>query len=288
MYISFKFEKDVGKIVVPITGKRYSDTGMMWRQLSNITRIDIDTLSMYDNWYILDDGFYYYKDNYIFEELFMSELACECGVRCVEYKLANDCNILNGEKLGIISKLYRYKDKEYYYYSDFCKKYFNDYINNLNKLKQSLEILFGIDKTNILMNDIFSLICFDMFTGQYDRGEHNFMFEYDEENIKLAPLCDNGLVFNYGFNYQSPFGNFCLLEGDMYSSFKYNLLNLIRSEKILYDRFESILDINIKEVLKRTLDKYMIVMNVGNRNKILSYLDYKKRVIDGTLKLSRR
>ena len=288
MNFNYKFKKDVDDIIIPITGKRYSDTGMMWQQLSNIIKIDMDTLSMYDDWYILDDGFYYYKSNFIFEELFMSELAKVCGVRCVDFKLAIDHNTYKSSKMGVISKLYREDNKEYYYYSEFCKKFLGGYFNDFNKFNESISMLFDDYKTSMLMSDIFGIICFDMFTGQYDRGEHNFMFEYDYDNIRIAPLCDNGLSFHYGFNYESPFGRFCLLEGDMYCSFKYNLLNLIRNNNDLYDRFEYILNVDINEVLKRTLDKYKIIMSFGNRNKLLSYFDFKKRVIDGTLRLSKK
>lgn len=288
MYIKYEFKDDVKNDIILLDGKRYSDTGMMWRQLSDITGIDMDTLSMYDDWYILDDGFYYFKSNYIFEELFMSELAHECGVKCVEFKLAENSTSFKYPVIGVISKLYRNKDREYYYYSDFCKKYFDDYIYGLDKLKYLCSLKFGEDKTNKLMNDMYGMISFDMFTGQYDRGQHNFLFEYDDNGISLAPLCDNGLVFNYGFNYEAPFGNFCLLEGDLYSSFKQDLIGFIRNEKILYERFECLLGIDVKSVLERTIDKYMIVIGVSDRNKILRYMDCRKRAIDCTLYLSKR
>ena len=158
----------------------------------------------------------------------------------------------------------------------------------MDKFKVISEGVFGNDKTNILMNDIYGMISFDMFTGQSDRGEHNFMFECDSDSVRLAPLCDNELVFKDGFNYDSPFGNYCLFETDMYTTYRRDLLEILRNERMLYDRFEHILDVDVKEVLKRTLDKYKIVMNFSNRRRVLEYLDCKKRAIDGTLRLSRR
>lgn len=288
MYFNYNFRYDVLRNVKFIDGKRYSDTGMMWEELSNITGIDIDTLSMYDDWYILDDGFYYFKSDYVFEELFMSELAKECNVGCVKYGLAVKDVLCIEPIIGIISKLYRTKDNKYFYYSDFCNNYFGGYVKGIDNFRLSSLMFFGDNVTNNLMNDIYGLISFDMFTGQYDRGEHNFMFECDNDSIGIAPLCDNGLVFADGFNYDSPFGNYCLFGTDMYTTNRKDLLETLRSERMLYDRFEHILDIDVKEVLMRTLDKYMIVMNFCNRTKVLRYLDLKKRAIDGTLKLSRR
>ena len=288
MYFDYKFSDEALKKLILLDGKHYSDTGMMWGELSNITGIDMNTLSMYDNWYILDDGLYYFKSCFIFEELFMSELARECNVKCVSFSLAGDNVSYNRSLLGVMSKLYRYKDKKYFYYSDFCNRYFDGYVQYLDKFKLASEDVFGNDKTNILIDDIYGLISFDMFTGQRDRGEHNFLFECDNDSIRLAPLCDNGLVFGNGFNYVSPFGNYCLFETDMYTTYRRDLLDILRNEKMLYDRFEHILDINVMEILKRTLDKYMIVMNFGNRMRVLRYLDCKKRAIDGTLRLSRR
>ena len=102
------FKNDAYDIAIDINNKRYSDGGMMWAELSKMTGIDVSMLMAYDDWYILDDEFYYFKYMYKIEELFMSELAHECKVRCVEFLLALDSNTL-----GIISKLYREKDKKY-------------------------------------------------------------------------------------------------------------------------------------------------------------------------------
>lgn len=288
MYFDYKFKDEVLMNRVLLDGKHYSNTGMMWSGLSNITGIDIDTLSMYDDWYILDDGLYYFKFNLIFEELFMSELARECNVRCVSFSLAEDNVLYNRPYFGVISKLYRDKDKNYFYYHDFCNSYFDGCVQYLDNFRVASESVFGNDKTEMLMDDIYGLISFDMFTGQTDRGEHNFMFECDNDSIRLAPLCDNGLVFGNGFKYNCPFGNYCLFETDMYTTNRKDLLDILRNERILYERFERILDVNVEDVLRRTLDEYKIVMKFGSRSSILRYLDCKKRAIDGTLRLSRR
>ena len=288
MVINYSFKDDVHKDIILLDGKRYSDTGMMWKDLSNITGIDMDTLSMYDDWYILDGGYYYFKSNFVFEELFMSELAKECNVKCVSFSLAKNTVSYKYPTIGVISKLYRDKEKEYFYYSDFCKKYFGEYICDFDKFIAMSMNIFDDDKINELMNDIYGMIAFDTFTGQRDRGEHNFMFECNNDELRLAPLCDNGWVFNYGHYYDCPFGNYCLFETDMYTTYRKSLIDFLKREKILYEKFQYLLDIDVNEVFRRTLDKYMIVMDIGSRRKILKYMDSKKKAIDASLKYSRR
>ena len=125
-------------------------------------------------------------------------------------------------------------------------------------------------------------------TGQRDRGAHNFLFECNSDGVLLAPLCDNGWVFSYEYNYDSPFGNYCLFETDMFTTNRKSMIDILKSEKTLYERFGNLLDVDVKEVLKRTLDKYMIVLDIGSRGRILRYMDNKKKAIDATLKLSRK
>lgn len=288
MRINYDFKDDVVKDIVLLDGKHYSDTGMMWGELSSITGIDIDTLSMYCDWYILDDGFYYFKTCCIFEELFMSELAIECNVKCVSFELAKNTVSYRYPTIGVMSKLYRVKEKEYYFYRDFCFKYFDEYINDFDKFRSMSLNVFGESKYNKLIDDIYGMMAFDMFTGQRDRGAHNFLFECNSDGVALAPLCDNGWVFSYEYNYDSPFGNYCLLETDMFTTNRKSMIDILKSEKMLYERFGNLLDVDVKEVLKRTLDKYMIVLDIGSRGRILRYMDNKKKAIDTTLKLSRK
>lgn len=288
MLINYSFKDDFHKNIVLLDGKRYSDIGMMWEELSNMTGIDMNTLSMYDDWYILDGGYYYFKSCFVFEELFMSELAKECNVKCVDFNLAKNTVSYKYPTIGVISKLYRTKEKEYYYYTEFCKEYFGGYVFSFEKFIEMSINIFGENKTNGLFDDIYGMMAFDLFAGQSDRGEHNFMFECNTDSIRLAPLCDNGWVFNYGYDYVCPFGNYCLFGTDMFTTYRKSLIEVLKYEKMLYERFDRLLEIDVKEVLKRTIDKYMIVMDIGSRRRILRYMDDKKKAIDVTLKYSRR
>lgn len=290
MCVSFKFKDSIKDNLVNISGKRFSDYGMMWGRLSEITRIDLEILQRYDDWYILDDGFYYFKCHSIFEELFMSELSHECNVRCVEFKIAEN-NLMNEypfKALGIMSKLYRNRDNNYYEYSDFCKKYFNHIPNNLMVFKLASSIAFGEDKSQKLMEDIYNLITFDIFSGQWDREEHNFFFECSDNGVRIAPLCDNGMIFDKKLTYHSPFGDFSLSDINNNESFRKNLLFLIDNERMFCEKFAYLLDIDINEVLKRTIDKYRIIMNIDEQRKILDYFDDRKSAVEYTLKLSKK
>lgn len=275
------FREDAYKIAIDITGRKYSDYGMMWNELSKNTGISRSILERYDDWYILDDGFYYFKDRCKIEELFMSELANECNVRCVNFLLA-----LNDNNLGIISKLYREKDKRYYMYSDFCKKNFNYESTSLGMFKLATSIAFDNDKMKILMNDIFNLICFDIFCGQWDREEYNFFFECDKDNnIRIAPLCDNGIAFQNCYIYSSPFGEFNLYEDEIS---KGNLPFILSNDKDFYNKLALLLNIDLIEVFNRTCEKYKINIDEEDKIKLLNYFDDRKKMIDNTLKLVKR
>ena len=280
MFKLSEFNKKAYDIAIDISNKRYSDTGIMWEQLSKITGIEIGTLMAYDDWYILKDGFYYFKYIYTIEELFISEIAHECKVRCVEFLLA-----LDDDNLGIISKLYREKDKSYYMYDEFCDKYIDCYPENLNTLKLSLTAGFGEDKTRRLMDDIFDIISLDIFCGQCDRADYNFFFECDRNNnVRIAPLCDNGFAFDYSFIYESPFGKLNLNESYILDG---NLPFILMNERNFYNKLVMYLDINVSSVLDRTCEKYKIDLNELDKSRLLSYFDYRKRAIEHTLKLSR-
>ena len=44
---------------------------------SSLLNINLDILNNYSSWFLLEDGFYFYKSEYILRELFMSEFIKE-------------------------------------------------------------------------------------------------------------------------------------------------------------------------------------------------------------------
>ena len=104
------------------------------------------------------------------------------------------------------------------------------------------------EKTQKLMKDIFDLISFDLFCGQWDREEYNFFFECDNDNnVRIAPLCDNGIAFQNCFVYASPFGEFSLEEDTIYRG---NLPFILSIEKDFYNKLATLLDIDINDILE--------------------------------------
>ena len=56
MFKHSDFRDDVYKDAIDITGKKYSDYGMMWNELSKNTGISKSILERYDDWYIYFSG----------------------------------------------------------------------------------------------------------------------------------------------------------------------------------------------------------------------------------------
>lgn len=268
-----------GKLV-DIDDKRYSDYDISKDELSLLIGMDEDIIDRYDNWYLLDDGYYYFKYSYVFEELFMSEMASLMGVNCVSWVLA-----IRGMTKGIISKLYRKNDKNYYMYSDFCKRYFNQDICNLNDLYDMLLIRFDFENVCRIMNDIYGMLVMDLFSGQTDRGEYNFFFECSDR-VRLAPLCDNGRCFGGNMMYRTPFGNYSLY-GSVSNSYN-DIYKLLNDNREFYSKLESVLDIDVNEVLKRTIDRNKIILNNEYKYFLLSYFDKKKIDVDRVLKYCKK
>lgn len=273
MYYNYKFCDNL----VNLNDKRYSDNGISKEELSKYTGIDNKIIDRYDNWFILDDGYYYFKHSFVFEELFMSELASVMGVKCVSWNGA-----VRGMTKGIISKLYRKNDKDYYMYNEFCMRYFNQFVSNLDDLFDMLLGKLSFNDLCKLMNDLYGMVVFDLFSGQTDRLEYNFFFECSNDSVNLAPLCDNGRCFGANMMYHTPFGNYSLY-GDVNN--KYNdIYKMLSENREFYMKLESVLDINIDEILRRTIEKYNLLINNNTRNYVMNYFNNKKVDVERVLK----
>ena len=122
-------------------------------------------------------------------------------------------------------------------------------------------------------------------SGQWDRQEYNFFFECDkEDNVRIAPLCDNGAVFQKSFFYLFPFGELSLDEDRIINE---NLPCILSCEKYFYKKLSTMLDIDIEDILNRTCNKYKLLINNEDKKKLLNYFDDRKNAIDKTLKLVR-
>lgn len=285
MFSNVALTKECKKSLIDLKGKRYDDlTDLSEYELSRYLKINSDLFKFYTNWYILDDGLYYFKSDFVFNEIFLSELASEFNVKCVKFLLATD-----GKHIGVLSKNFRKKTSSYLDYLEFSRNFFAHVPENLEAFKANTYTIFGEDVGKKLVDQIFSLVAFDFFSGQNDRTHINVAFETNSTDVvKLAPICDNGVAFNTG-NFDSYISCF----GDLYFPFdryidprQLELLKLVRNNVSFYNGLSKALDIDIQEILNRTLEKYKLRMSTHEKIKLNDYFGSKKDIIERTLKYS--
>ena len=140
------------------------------------------------------------------------------------------------------------------------------------------------------MEQIFSLIAFDFFSGQNDRTHINVTFEEKNGNVLLAPMCDNGVAFYMSdFNtYVSCFDNLYFPYDNIIDPPQLYLLKLIRENIVFYNKLSKALDIDIRELLDRTLEKYKIRMSTIDKIKVNDFFGTKCDVIERALTYSKK
>lgn len=285
MFSNISITKECKKSLIDLKGKRYDDvTDLSEEELARYLKIDSDLFKFYTNWYILDDGLYYFKSDFVFNEIFLSELAHEFNVKCVKFMLATD-----GHHIGVLSKNFRKKTSTYLDYLEFTRRYFAHIPEDLDTFKNQSYSVFGEEVGKRLTDQVFSLVAFDFFSGQNDRTHINVAFETNSSDVvRLAPLCDNGVSFSTSdFNsYISCFGNLYFPFDKYIDPRQLELLKLVRNNISFYNSLSKALDVDIQEVLNRTIEKYKFRMSTQEKIKINDYFGSKKDIIERTLKYS--
>ena len=285
MFNNVSITKDGKKDIIDISGKRFNQvTELSETDLARLLKINSELFQFYTNWYLLHGKLFYFKTDFIFNEIFLSELAQEFNVKCVQFMLAKD-----GKNVGIISGNFRKKTFNYYDYMEFCNLFFGEFPRDIESFKSHLYSKFDKETADKLMEQIFSLIAFDFFSGQNDRTHINVAFETNGSEVaKLAPLCDNGVSFSTSdFNsYISCFGNLYFPFDKYIDPRQLELLKLVRNNISFYNSLAKALDIDIQEILNRTIEKYKFKMSTQEKIKINDYFGAKKDVIERTLKYS--
>ena len=283
--VNVSLTRECKRTLVDLRGKHYSDlTDLTEDELARYLKINSDLFKFYTNWYILNDGLYYFKSDFVFNELFLSELASEFNVKCVKFMLATD-----GNHVGVLSKNFRKKASLYQDYLEFSKNFFAYVPENLESFKASSYSVFGSEIGKKLVDQVFALVAFDFFSGQNDRTHINVAFETNSTDIvKLAPICDNGVAFNTcDFDsYVSCFGNLYFPFDRYIDPRQLELLKLVRNNVSFYNSLAKAIDIDIQEILNRTLEKYKLRMSSFEKMKLNDYFGSKKDVIERTLSYS--
>ena len=285
MFSNISITRECRKNLINLKGRRYNEvTDLSEDELARYLKIDNDLFKFYTNWYVFDDGLYYFKSDFVFNEIFLSELAREFNVKCVKFMLATD-----GHHIGVLSKNFIKKTSTYLDYLECTRRYFAYIPEDLDTFKNQSYGVFGEDIGKRLTDQVFSLVAFDFFSGQNDRTHINVAFETNGSEVaKLAPLCDNGVSFSTSdFNsYISCFGNLYFPFDKYIDPRQLELLKLVRNNISFYNSLAKALDIDIQEILNRTIEKYKFKMSTQEKIKINDYFGAKKDVIERTLKYS--
>lgn len=276
------FSENVCGSVINLAGKKYSDLGMSREELSERIGIPKNIASTYDNWYILNGEFYYFKKRMIFTELLVTEIARKCGIRCVDFRLAINSN---GE-IGIISKLYRERGKEYYSYSEFCTRFFGEVKNDLSWFSLGMSVRFTEEQKNIFMDDIFGIIALGLFCGQWDNGlEGDNLFIENDPTMgpRIAPLCDTSGCFSLSYDYESPFGTFSLCSDDDVIDKRF--IFLLGNDDSLFNKIQLLINIDVERILMDIISRYGILIESDNKQKILDYFEQRRNIMNRALEL---
>ena len=283
MFSNSKVNENYKKTLVNISKYHYSCyNGMDAHVLSKELGLNPLYIYNYSSWYIINDKYYYYKKYNIINELFLSELAKEYNLKCVNYKL-----VINGNKTGIISESFRNKESKFYNYDDYFINKGIKVPRKIISLNKKIKALLNEKDYKEFINNIFKLTAFDIFSGQNDRSDGNLVIE-GNEFTKIAPIFDNEGAFFDKYEYYSCFDRLYLPEynsKELINQDNEYLFDLILNNKILYDYFIKSLDINIHDVLKRTIDKYNLYVPLKDKIELNNFFDNRKKRIENTLRL---
>ena len=179
MFSNISITRECRKNLINLKGRRYNEvTDLSEDELARYLKIDNDLFKFYTNWYVFDDGLYYFKSDFVFNEIFLSELAREFNVKCVKFMLATD-----GHHIGVLSKNFRKKTSTYLDYLEFTRRYFAYIPEDLDTFKNQSYGVFGEDIGKRLTDQVFSLVAFDFFSGQNDRTHINVAFETNGSEV---------------------------------------------------------------------------------------------------------
>ena len=224
-----------------------------------------------------------YFKNFNHAEFIGEELANIRNIRCTHYFIAGltrfkiNKTLKRGEidkynpTIGIGSYDFTEKDKKYKRIDDYPKKATTGFESMLRNAKTE-------ENKRQLCRDLLELIALDIYMGQVDRSEVNFMFEEDKEgNIRLAPLYD----FEYSLNKTL----LRMANSDIYSSDLYSFDTIddcrefIRKYPMFRDILASYLNVNLVDVISRSYSRRGLTMPSNRWNFYMDFEQERKKTI---------
>lgn len=268
--------------VMNIDGFHYYETpGFSMKKLCKMLSLDSSFLKTYNDWYVIDNELYFFKPYRKFTELFMQELIEEYDLRHVTYRLA-----YSDDTLGVISKNFKDPNNKYYDYDTYFIRNGIEVPRDIERLSSAFDKLLDKDNKKKIMEEFLKLTVFDWFSGQIDRGDTNLIIEKRDNGTFLAPIFDNGCSLEiYNTEYNSSFENLDFSPRYEYCKEEEYILYLLTKYKTLRDYLSKSLDIDIRKILRRTLEKYKLELSKEDQQKIIRFFDFKKDLI--TRKLNR-
>lgn len=250
--------------------------------LSKKINIEPSVLTVYSNWIIYKNEFYYFKYRYCFEELLMGEIFKKYGIRNVEHQI-----VKNNDVIGIMSKNYRKPENEYIRYDNFIQ---SDDLNlpiNLNILKDYLQNNLSLLDIEEFIKTATRIMAFDTLFGQIDRDYYNVYIEKEKEHYRIAPMFDNGLIYvetkPNDIYYHSCFQ-------DLHFNNKKideKTLKVLIENPLLFEEFNIAMCIDIEKIYKLLEEKHELEISQKIRGKYIDNYDKNRRIAEKTLKLVR-
>jgi len=272
--------------IIDITNKKYDNVvpGLDKFLLAYNVCSTVEDIYMYPEWFILENGYYYFKSGDSFNELLMAELFKEFKLKCLDYRIAQ-----YGNKVGILSKNFRKRETRYYEYNMYPDESGLLSYSTLNDFEKYVSKFINSDNLISLIASLSRLLVADFFSGQSDRLSYNLLLE-ERSELKLAPISDNGAIFKID---EMNVSRSCIEtlrfpSEKVVDAVEYNTLKLIVENSEFRNYLIKCLDIDINEIINRTIDKYYLKLYKYERKEIVSYFDTKKSIIENTLKLVKK
>lgn len=245
-------------------------------ELSHQININPETLSSYLNWFKIDEQLYYFKSYNAFEELFMEKIFNKVQIPVPQHTIVR-C----GNTIGLITPNFRKQGYKYQNYHEIIKT------ENLTESLKELSKIMTKQELQEYKTQIYKILAQDIIFGQGDHYEYNIDFEKKNKTIKLAPLFDNGEIFNNQTQTYTSF-NSCI---DNLEFRKEDLipdehtLTILEENPGLINELSYSFDYDLEEIFNELEQQHKITILKEIRKTIQTYYDQNCKIIEKTLNL---
>lgn len=210
-----------------------------------------------DHWHKIDSEWYFFKTDG-FDRSFVHELLGEViseyfGLDTVHYKVAELDVKGKDKKYGVASKNFCDKSLTYKRIWDYLLE-FDFPIEGLSILEK-IKIICPKDETYLLLkNDLMKLFTRDFYVSQGDRTGNNFLFKWEKDNVRLAPLYDYEAAFSIyrDLQYKNQIGELNLRDK--------TTCELIRKDEKFQELFYLLMDADMDDFVKGTEERHKIII----------------------------